>query len=545
MQDRTQGIFLQNDTSSQIAVADNAFVWLDAIKLPNATNLALRSDSNHTRYISLREVPHLERITNANALPLVVHVDASDKLTALHIEGPIEHVDICWHGGGYTHSCASASSQVLLLPVHEVDSHRELIGRFDAQALIILFAIDGYPGPTELSLSTHAQVVVYQLAELKQLSFTGERTALVEIKNCQALAVVTGAGECIQLYASGGQELLISGNWREVALTSCRSKGLTIEAAATLYIRGHCAIASVHLPELLMVVNESPGWFIEGGLPEVNESTLLGLQNSLTSLTANDKAAEASLVEKLLGAVRQCSRPKSLYHAICLLSLMAEKLPHYHEEILQARRDLAKQANRWQFERDRETDAWVADLELWHWFIAHNQQSANTFYLNLLTQHKLAQPAQYALVTVSLKFQNELILQRVIRTYNKALITESKLLLPAMKGVQERLWLAFSSLSKKTQLLLCKYFLISVAKEELHLAGAKLLQIAPHETRITAMHLANLIPERKALYLAVAFSAVAPSASEAALTWVTKPTVKKPEKCQHLENNWLENLQWS
>lgn len=537
MQDKTYGQRVADSHELQLTVADAKLVWLELASCPALRMLTLKADAQggkHERHLTLSAVPQLQRIENPHELPLVVHLDARDRTQPLLIEGPVKQVDFCWEHGEYANT--RMHRQVLLLPVEQLSQYRQEVEQLRMDALLVLYRsqhdASNNPSCNILQLKTDARVDIQGLPELQQLHVTPARQQVqVTVRNSRRLELVNLRCESksgtsskpsnhrVTISDCGRTRLKFTGPWQRIELVGCGIHRLSVEQALELYVRGLCYIEETHVPNTMRVVNQATNWFAEGVIPDINESTLRELSARLSS-----NQQDAELIATCLAAVRRCERPKSRYHGIHILSLLAMHLPTaYIDELLEVRKGLVPPNTTRPYPEDLHLEAWRADVNIWHQLRSKANKAGlvriDNFYGDVFMSSGQPSSSGYALLAECLDIESYDLLERALRKLMPDEPQQSR-----RRQYDDRFWrngqyvkglkrlvLSIPRLPTKLKALAIEFVLLSLANDMLQVAAQKLLQQEPALTRRLALRIANRHVETRESYLRLALSAALPA----------------------------------
>lgn len=535
MHDKTYGLRIAQSNETNLAIADEQLVWLEVADCQNLQQLTvtgqspqpLQAEKHHERHLTLSGVPQLQQIQNPQQLPLVVHFDVRDREQPLLIEGPVRQVDFCWNGGEYANT--RTYQQVLLLPVEKLSQYRQEVERLRKDALLVLFEQASAVPVTVLQLKTDAQVDVHSLPELKQIHLqpanhrvqaTLRNSRQLELVNLIDDNAVTAGVNHVTVSDSGRTRLKFTGTWHRISLVGCGIHRLTVEQAKELYVRGVCYIEEVYVPNTMRVVNHATNWFADGVIPDINESTLRELNARLQHCDSEEPLSR-DLVATCLAAVQRCERPKSRYHGMQILSLIAEYgMSTSVNELFHIRKNLVPQTSVRPYPEDLHLEAWQADVRLWHSLRELAAPRANlrvridNFYYEFFATTGQPSDANYALITESLKLSSYELLENALKQLKPAAPQQSEVgrinhhfwcVGEYVKAIK-RLILAMPRLPETTKAVAIEYVLLSLANDMLQTAAQKLLALEPTLTRRIALRIANRHAESKPVFLQLALS---------------------------------------
>lgn len=266
IQDKTPGVLLNHRAESALQINCDDKVWLELVQVPFLEELELTAAQRQTKHISVRQAPQLQRISNSQQLPLVLHLDLTEHQQALHIEGPIEHFDFCWQGGDYVHQGKQQPQQLMLCPVHLFAEHKARIEALPADACLVLFARQGEAVSKLMKLNTQAEVIIVKVVGLELLK-SYHQCQGIQLHQCPDFRDISGSGKKISLYDCGKNQLVFNGYWETVELVGCGVHRLTVQDGQTSMIRGVCYIENPHVPDYLRMINQATNSFQPGVVP--------------------------------------------------------------------------------------------------------------------------------------------------------------------------------------------------------------------------------------------------------------------------------------
>ncbi|MDN7135374.1 hypothetical protein [Pseudidiomarina terrestris] len=520
MQDKTYGIRLEQRHEQQLEVKDDALVWLEVAQCDRLERLIIDGQQHtHERHLTLSRVPKLKTIANPQQQPLVVHLDAYEREVPLIIEGPVAQFDFCWNGGEYAHIPATPLNRVMLMPVHLLPHYRHKLKHLDTDTFVVVYEVAEQPALAVMQLRTAAQLVITGVAGLQQLHLNSEPMASVQVRKCPNFEYVTGCGERLCVTDSGVNRLKVGGQWQQIELVSCGTHRLTIEQANELYLRGLCYIEEAHTPDSMRIINEATNWLSGDVFPDINESTLLALKGRLQAsghAQTTKRKGNTALVQTCLAAVRKCQRPKSRFHAIQILAMLAEWAPDMHHGIFEARRAMVVAGVNWWYPDDRYLEGWCADIRIWHALVQSRRRyvQPDSFYLAVMDDASRPAHVLYGVVFTLIEVGNERLLRLALRhlqsvtpaSSDKAQFHETNDFCKAIK----RLILALPKLTAPTQLAVAEFVLVGLRQSLLHEVVPKMLELAPAQTRKAGLRLANAYPEQRHRFLTVALAGQSP-----------------------------------
>jgi len=529
MQDRTSGNFLHQQVTPVIDLTDPQAVWTDLIKCEQTHTINLRQSASQKHHISLRGMPLLQRITNPAQVPLVLHLDLhAKKQTAagsIHIEGPINHVDLSWQGGDYLHqrSLKTDYKQLLVVPFTVLDNPNVAaqLQQLCERSLVIIYQANSrasshastyeHPPRTELTLDFRGDIVLHGLSDITALHL--KHNNFVQAIHCQKLMYVNGIAEQVRLNNCGENQLVFTGIQYLIDLTDCCIHRLTIENAELLGVRGKSYLDRADIPTHTKMTTMS---MLNGDVfPRINEGTL---QQLLTQFEKAPAQQRDQAIRQLLGTVGNAAHSKAQLYGIRLLADLAKREPQYHSQILQARDDMLKTASNnmpsqhthreWRFPADLELEGWQADVQLWCELTKTHPKEVDKYYRHHLLRLAHKPRVYYALVTVLLQNQQYQRLVLVLRNIDaeqrfnrvRRMALNSEVVMKAMR----RLVLSIDRWPSSLARTVISHLFKRCDASDLPLLGNKLLSQAPQLTRKIALQMASQRPECRTTFMALA-----------------------------------------
>lgn len=547
MRDRTSGNFLHQQAAEIIELTDAQAVWTDLIKCEQAHTINVRQAASQKHHISLRGMPRLQRITNPAQVPLVLHLDLHAHTQAhtetpaagIHIEGPINHVDLSWQGGDYLHQRSRKTDykKLLLVPFAALENSRvaaQLQQLCDKSLLIIYQASNQANSQasthtqspqTELTLDFRGDIVLHSLSDITTLNL--KHNNFVQAMNCRKLTYINGIAEQVRLNDCGENQLIFTGRQYLVDLTDCCIHSLTIEDTELLGVRGRSYLDRADIPTHTKMTTIS---MINGDVfPRINEGTLQQLLTQFENASAQQRD---QAIRQLLGTVANAAHSKAQLYGIRLLADLAKREPQYHPQILQARDDMLKTASNnmpsqhthreWRFPTDLELEGWQADVQLWCELTQTHPKEVDKYYRHQLLRLAHKPRVYYALVTVLLQNQQYQRLVLVLRNidaeqrFNRVRRMElnSEVVLKAMR----RLVLSIDKWPDRLARTVISHLFKRCDANDLPAIGNKLLSQAPQLTRQIALRMASQRSECRTTFMALALGAVPAAHSSEAHT---------------------------